>query len=85
MRIRIEQIHRGGWSFEARFELELFEEAVSARGRGRNLREAVGDLIFQSQRESKISVSVGGKRDRAARLRRAEKLPAAEGEPELMF
>jgi len=85
MRIRIEQIGRGGWSFEARFEAELFSAPIAAVGRGRNLREAVGDLIFQSQRESKISVSVGGKRERAARLRRAEKLPAADREPELTF
>jgi hypothetical protein len=83
VRITIRQICNGGWKFEAWIEPELFQEPIAARGRGRNLKEAVGDLLFQAQRELDAVIAIQGKRDRAMRLRRAEHLPSPA--PELVM
>jgi len=65
--ITIVQRYRGGWSYEAWFEPELFAPPIQARGRGRNEREAIGDLVYQAQRELNISVGVLGQKRRASR------------------
>ena len=71
MQITIRKICRGGWAYEASYEPELFAPPILARGRGRSLREAVGDLIFQAQRETNTTISVLVDQKAKARLRRA--------------